>query len=51
MRPIKFEIIIDNPPAIDHLLGAIRAIMEEGDLIKLEISKVEEGEEWADGSP
>jgi len=45
MCKLKFEIIIDNPPAIDHLLGAIRAIMEEGDLIKLEISKVEDEEE------
>ena len=48
MPKLKFEIVVDNPLAIDHLLGAIRAIMEEGDLIKLEISKVEEEEEWAE---
>jgi len=46
MPKLKFEIVVDNPPAIDHLLGAIRAIMEEGDLIKLEITRVEEEEEW-----
>jgi len=43
MRPMKFEIIVDNPRAIELLLDAIRAIMREENIIKLEISEVMEG--------
>lgn len=42
MRRIKFEIVVDNPRAVELLLDAIRAIMREENIIKLEISEVME---------
>jgi len=45
MKPMKFEIIVDNSRAIEFLLRAIRDIFGIGDITKLEISKDEEEEE------
>ena len=45
MKPIKFVIVLDVPPAIDYMLDTIRAIVRRGEFIKLEISTVEEEEE------
>jgi len=45
MKPMKFVIVVDTPPAIDYMLDAIRALVRRGEFIKLKITRVEEEEE------
>ena len=45
MPKLKFEIIVESPPAIHHLFDVLKPIIEHRDFIKIKITKVEEEEE------
>ena len=45
MYKLKIEIVVESPPAIHHLLDALRPIIEHRDFIKIKITRAEEEEE------
>jgi len=43
MRLLKFEIVVENPRAIEFLVESIKRMLIERDIIRLEIKEIREG--------
>jgi len=48
MMPIKFEIVVRSPRGIEFLMETFKRMLIEGDIVKLEISGVKEGDKHGD---